>query len=435
MGRSGKERDGGMSELLEKILSDENIRLAQRRVYANKGASGVDGVTVRELAEYMRENWACIKQEIRERRYRPQPVLRVEIPKESGGVRKLGIPSVIDRVIEQAIAQVLSPIWEPLFHDHSYGFRPHRRCEQAIIQLLEYFNDGYTWIVDIDLEKFFDNVPQDRLMSLVNRVIHDGDTESLIRKYLKAGVMVKGEYEETNLGTPQGGNLSPLLSNIMLNELDKELEARGLRFTRYADDCVIVVGSEASAKRVMRTITGWIERKLGLKVNAIKSQITKPTKLKYLGFSFWKDSEKWKARPHGASVQKFRRKLKALCKRNWSIDLTTRINRINALTRGWINYFAIADMKTVMRQIDEHLRVMIRVVIWKQWKVPKKREWGLKKLGVKPWQAHMMSYIKGYMKAVRLPQIKKAISKERLTRRGLVSPLDYYLERHALKLS
>lgn len=395
-----------MSELLEKILCDENIRLAQKRVYQNKGASGVDGVTVQELAEFMQENWTRIREEIRERKYRPQPALRVEIPKESGGMRKLGIPSVVDRVIEQAITQVL-----------------------------EYFNDGYTWIVDIDLEKFFDNVPQDRLMSLVNRVIHDGDTESLIRKYLKAGVMVNGKYEETEIGTPQGGNLSPLLSNIMLNELDKELEARGLRFTRYADDCVIVVGSEASAKRVMRTITDWIERKLGLKVNATKTHITKPTKLKYLGFSFWKDSEKWRARPHEASVQKYKKKLKALCKRSWSIDLTTRTQKINEVTRGWVNYFAVSDMKTNMARIDEHLRVMMRVIIWKQWKVPKKREWGLKKLGVKPWLAHEVSYIRGYMKATRLPQIKRAISKERLTRRGLVSPLDYYLERHALKLS
>ena len=424
-----------MSELLEKILSDENIQLAQKRVYKNKGAGGVDGVTVQELAGYMQENWTRIKQEIRERKYRPQPVLRVEIPKESGGVRKLGIPSVVDRVIEQAITQVLSPIWEPLFHDHSYGFRPGRCCEQAILQLLEYFNDGYIWIVDIDLEKFFDNVPQDRLMSLVNRVIHDGDTESLIRKYLKAGVMVKGKYEETEIGTPQGGNLSPLLSNVMLNELDKELEARGLRFTRYADDCLIVVRSEASAKRAMRTITDWIEKKLGLKVNATKTHITKPSNLKYLGFSFWKDTEKWRARPHQASVQKFKKKLKELCKRNWSIDLTTRITKINEVTRGWINYFAIADMKTSMTQVDGHLRVMMIVIIWKQWKVPKKREWGLKKLGVKPWQAHEMSYIKGYMKVARLPQIKKAISKDKLTRRGLVSPLDYYLERHALKLS
>ena len=425
-----------MSELLEKILSDENIRLAQKRVYTNKGAGGVDGVTVQELAEYMQENWARIKEEIRERKYRPQPVLRVEIPKESGGMRKLGIPCVVDRVIEQAITQVLGPMWEPLFHDHSYGFRPGRSCEQAIIQLLDYFNGGYTWIVDIDLEKFFDNVPQDRLMSLVNRVTHDGDTESLIRKYLKAGVMVKGKYEETEIGTPQGGNLSPLLSNIMLNELDKELEARGLRFTRYADDCVIVVGSEASAKRVMQSTTGWIERKLGLKVNATKTQVTKPTKLKYLGFGFWVDKDgRWRARPHEKSVLKLKEKLKRLCCRSWSIDLTTRINKINSVTRGWINYFAIADMKGAMTQIDSHLRVRMIMIIWKQWKVPKKREWGLKKLGVKPWQAHMLAYMKGYMKTACLAPIKKAISKERLTKRGLVSPLDYYLARHALKLS
>ena len=224
---SGKERRRSMSEMLEKILSDENIEAARKRVCANKGAGGIDGVTTQELEAYMQENWASIKQQIRERTYRPQPVLRVEIPKPNGGKRKLGIPTVMDRVIEQAIAQVLSPIFEPLFIDRSYGFRPNRRCEQAIVKLLEYFNDGYTWIVDIDLEKFFDKVPQDKLMSYVGRVIHDGDTESLIRRYLKAGVMNNGVYKSTNVGTPQGGNLSPLLSNIMLNELDKELESRG----------------------------------------------------------------------------------------------------------------------------------------------------------------------------------------------------------------
>lgn len=237
-----------MSEMLEKILSDENIKTAYKRVFANKGAGGVDGVTVNELEEYMKEHWNSIKAQIRERKYRPQPVLRVEIPKPNGGVRKLGIPTVIDRVIEQAITQVLTPIFDPMFSENSYGFRPNRRCEQAIIKLLEYFNDGYLWIVDIDLEKFFDKVPQDRLMSYVGRVIHDSDTESLIARYLKAGVMNKGKYEPTEIGTPQGGNLSPLLSNIMLNELDKELESRGLRFTRYADDCVIVVKSSAAAK-------------------------------------------------------------------------------------------------------------------------------------------------------------------------------------------
>ena len=358
-----------------------------------------------------------------------------EIPKPNGGVRKLGIPTVIDRTIEQAMAQVLMPIFEPTFSKHSYGFRPGRRAEQAIVQILEYLNDGYEWIVDIDLEKFFDNVPQDKLMSYVNRVIHDGDTESLIQKYLKAGVMVRGKYEATEVGTPQGGNLSPLLSNIMLNELDKELEARGLRFTRYADDCVILVKSSAAATRVMYSVTDWIERKLGLKVNAEKTHTTRPTKLKYLGFGFWRSKEGWRARPHETSVAKYKRKLKQLCKRSWSVDLTYRIGKINAVTRGWINYFALGDMKTAMREIDGHLRVQMIVIIWKQWKVPSKREWGLKKLGIKAWIAHEMSYIKGYMKVAHLPQIKKAISKERLTRRGLVSPMDYYLERHALKLN
>ena len=419
-----------MSRLLDEILSDENISLAQKRVYANKGASGVDGIGVQELSKYMEENWESIKRQIQERKYKPQPVLRVEIPKPNGGVRKLGIPTVIDRVIEQAITQVLSPIFDPLFNEHSYGFRPGRRCEQAIVKLLEYFNDGYEWIVDIDLEKFFDNVPQDRLMSLVNNVIHDGDTESLIRKYLQAGVMVNGKYEETKLGTPQGGNLSPLLSNIMLNELDKELESRGLNFVRYADDCVIVVRSEAAAKRVMYSITDWIERKLGLKVNATKTHTCRPTKLKYLGFGFWKDSEKWRARPHQDSLDKFKRKLKQLCKRNWSVGLKYRIEKLNEVIRGWINYFRIADMKEAMTIIHHHLMTQIRVVIWKQWKVPSKREWGLVKLGIERWKAHEASYAKGYYPVINLPQVKKAISKEILTRRlNLVSPLDYYLEK------
>ena len=341
---SGKEKRRNMSEMLEKILSSENIERAYKRVYANKGAGGVDGVTTKELEEYMRVNWRSIKEQIRARTYKPQPVLRVEIPKPNGGVRKLGIPTVIDRVIEQAITQVLTPIFDPMFSENSYGFRPNRRCEQAITKLLEYFNDGYLWIVDIDLEKFFDNVPQDKLMSFVGRVIHDGDTESLIRKYLKAGVMNRGKYESTEIGTPQGGNLSPLLSNIMLNELDKELESRRLRFTRYADDVVIVLKSKAAATRVMYSITDWIERKLGLKVNATKTKVTPPSKLKYLGFGFWKDKEEWKARPHNDSVQKFKRKLKQLCKRSWSIDLTYRIKKINEVTRGWINYFRKGSM-------------------------------------------------------------------------------------------
>lgn len=418
-----------MSEMLEKILSDENIKAAYKRVYANKGVGGVDGVTINELEEYMRANWKGIKQQIRERKYKPQPVLRVEIPKPNGGVRKLGIPTVIDRVIEQAITQVLTPIFELIFSENSYGFRPNRRCEQAIVKLLEYFNDGYVWIVDIDLEKFFDNVPQDKLMSYVGRVMHDGDTESLIRKYLKAGVMNKGTYEAADIGTPQGGNLSPLLSNIMLNELDKELERRDLRFTRYADDVVIVLKSKAAATRVMYSVTSWIERKLGLKVNATKTKITPPSKLKYLGFGFWKDKTEWKARPHESSVEKFKRKLKQLSKRSWSVDLTYRIEKINEVTRGWINYFRIGSMKNKLHKIDEHLRTRIRVIIWKQWKVPKKRLWGLLKLGVPEWIAHKVAnWGDHYQFVAQKSVLKRAISKEILTKRGLVSIYDYYLK-------
>ncbi len=425
-----------MKNLLDSILAPGNMERAMQQVIRNRGAAGVDGVEVEELKEYMRKNWAGIEQAIRERRYKPQPVKRVEIPKESGGVRKLGIPTVVDRTIEQAIAQVLSPIFEKQFSEHSYGFRPGRSCEQAIVQLLNYFNEGATWIVDIDLEKFFDTVPQDRLMSLVNRTIHNGDVESLIRKYLQAGVMDRGRYEETEVGTPQGGNLSPLLSNIMLNELDKELEARGLRFTRYADDCVIVVGSRASAKRVMYSITEWIERKLGLKVNAEKTCITKPTNLKYLGFGFWKSKEEWRARPHQKSVAKFKRKLKVLCHRSWSVDMTYRLIKLNEVIRGWINYFALGDMKSAMQQVDEHLRTMLRVIIWKQWKVPSKREWGLKKLGVPEWLARKTSqWGNHYQFVAQKSCLKRAVSKEILTRRGLVSPLDYYLKQHALKLN
>ena len=418
-----------MSEMLERILSNENIERAYKKVYANKGAGGVDGVTTKELAEYMQENWGSIKEQIRTRTYKPQPVLRVEIPKPNGGVRKLGIPTVMDRVIEQAITQVITPMFEPSFHENSYGFRPNRRCEQAIVRLLELFNDGFVWVVDIDLEKFFDNVPQDKLMSYVGRVIHDGDTESLIRKYLKAGVMNQGKYEPTDVGTPQGGNLSPLLSNIMLNELDYELDHRHLNFVRYADDVVIVLKSKAAATRVMYSVTSWIERKLGLKVNATKTKVTPPSKLKYLGFGFWSDKGEWKARPHEDSVERLKRKVKALCKRNRSMDLTYRIKKINEVSRGWINYFRIGSMKSKLQNIDEHLRTMVRVVIWKQWKVPSKREWGLRKLGIGKDLARLTANCGDrYQWVVKKTCVARAISKEKLTKRGLVSLSDYYLK-------
>ena len=418
-----------MSVLLEKILDDANLQTAMEKVISNGGSFGVDKVKTDELKAYFDEHQATIKEQIRNRAYSPLPVRRVEIPKPNGGVRKLGIPTVIDRTIQQAIVQILSPIFEPTFSDFSYGFRPNRCCQQAIVKALEYFNDGYIWIVDIDLEKFFDNVPQDKLMSYIHEVINDGDVESLIRKYLQAGVMVNDRYEHTDVGTPQGGNLSPLLSNIMLTKLDKELEARGLRFTRYADDCIIMVRSHAAANRVMHSITSYIERKLGLKVNATKTKITTPGNLKYLGFGFYKDKEGYKAMPHKDSRMKFQRKIKELCARKWSIDLTYRLKKLNEVIRGWINYFRDGSMRSFLTTISSNLRTKLRVIIWKQWKTPQKREWGLKKLGIDKDRARQTAYMGDHYQFICLKLcVRNAISKEILVKRGLVDPLDYYLQ-------
>lgn len=425
-----------MSKLLEQILDRNNLNLAYKKVYANKGASGVDGVTLDELEDYIKLNWSRIRNEIIERKYKPQPVRRVEIPKPNGkGIRRLGIPTVMDRVIQQAIVQVISPIAETHFSNFSYGFRVGRSCEMAIIQVLEYLNEGYEWIIDIDLEKFFDRVPQDKLMSYTHEIINDGDVESLINKYLKAGIMNNGKYESSDIGTPQGGNLSPLLSNIILNKLDKELEARELHFVRYADDIQIMVKSNSSAKRVMASITKWIEKKLGLTVNISKTRITRPTKAKFLGFSFCKQRGHWVSRPHEESIKRFKRNLKKLTSRKWAIALDVRIKKINYLIRGWVNYFSISIMKTHMKEIDSHLRTRMRTIIWKQWKVPQKRYWGLRKLGIGKGLAKLTSNMGDHYQFICLKTcVKRAISKEKLVQKGLVSILDYYQERHILKV-
>ena len=419
-------------ELLEQILAKENLNQAYKKVVANKGVAGVDGITVDEVDKYIKENKEKLLHQIRKRKYKPQPVKRVQIPKENGKMRNLGIPTVFDRIIQQAMVQILSPIFEEQFNDNSFGFRPGRSCEQAVIKALEYLNDGYEWIVDIDLEKFFDTVNQDKLINIIMRTIKDGDVVSLIRKYLSAGVMEKGVVRATEKGTPQGGNLSPLLSNIMLNELDKELEARGLQFVRYADDCIIMVKSEKAANRVLGSITKFIEKKLGLKVNAEKSKVTRPTQTKYLSFSFWKDTKgKWKPKPHIKAYEKLKRKLKALTKRSWSISLDNRIKQINYLVRGWINYFRIANMKKVIQEIDKHLRTRVRIIIWKQWKKPQRKEKALKQLGVKPDIAYNLAYTsKGYQLVAKTDWLKFAINNDRLRKRGLIFLSDQYAKVH-----
>ena len=419
-------------ELLEKVLNDKNLFEAYKQVYKNKGASGVDGVTVDELGYYMYQHKEEIKEQIRSRKYKPSPVRRVYIPKDNGDKRGLGIPTVVDRVIQQAIVQVLSPIYEEQFSETSYGFRPNRSCEMAIIKLLEYFNDGYTWIVDIDLQKFFDTVCHDKLISIIMKTIHDGELVSLIRKYLVSGVMENGIVSPTKVGTPQGGNLSPLLSNIMLNELDKELEKRGLRFTRYADDCVIVVKSEKAANRVMESITKFIEKKLGLKVNVEKSKVARPHQIKYLGFGFYYTKTGIiKPKPHLKSIQKFKRKLKQLTKRSLSISLDKRFVKLNQVIRGWINYFRIADMKTHMQSITSHLNRRIRCIIWKQWKVPNKRIESLRKLGCDEEQAKAIAYSRKKYWNTSL-YISIFITNKRLKQKGLIFPIEHYQKVHTV---
>jgi len=423
-------------ELLEKILNKENLNQAYKRVYANKGVSGVDGVTVEELLDYLKEHKTELLESIRTRKYKPQPVLRVEIPKENGKKRKLGIPTVVDRVIQQAIAQVLTPIYEKQFSESSYGFRPKRSCEMAIIRSLEIINDGSDWVVDIDLERFFDTVHHDRLMNLIHRTIEDGDVLSLIRKYLVSGVMVANEYQETIIGTPQGGNLSPLLSNIMLNELDKELESRGLQFVRYADDCKIFVRSEKAAQRVMKSISHFIEKKLGLIVNVSKSRVGRPQDIKFLGFGYYRDTEgKYQVVPHKESVMKLKRKLKRLTTRRWSISLDDRLKRLKLLIVGWVNYYRLAKMKTVMASLDKRLRKRIRVIIWKQWKKIPKRYDSLRKLGATRRNAHRTANCrKGYQYVCGSATIHATITNERLKKRGLISLSDHYTKVH-LELS
>lgn len=414
---------------MERILREENLKAAYLQVVRNKGAAGVDGMAVEELGGYLSENGESIREKLRTRKYKPQPVRRVEIPKPDGGVRNLGVPTVVDRFVQQAVAQVLTPIFEEQFHDHSYGFRPDRCAQQAVLKALEMMNDGHSWIVDIDLAKFFDTVDHDKLMTIFGRTIKDGDVISVVRKFLVSGVMIDDEYEDTIVGTPQGGNISPLLANIMLNELDKELEARGLSFVRYADDLIIMVGSRQAAERVMRSVTRFIEERLGLKVNAEKSRVDKPKGIKYLGFGFYYDTfaRGYKARPHPKAVAKFRAQMKKLTCRSWGVSNAYKVEKLNQLIRGWINYFKIGSMKKLCARLDQQIRYRIRMCVWKHWKTPKNRAKNLMKLDVPRWAAYEIAYSGARIaRMCHNGWVQKAISNKRLADFGLISMKDYY---------
>jgi RNA-directed DNA polymerase len=381
-------------ELLEKILEDINLEKAIQQVVRNKGSNGVDKMSTMDLKKVMSGEFRNeLKDSIRSRKYRPSPVLRVEIPKADGGKRELGIPTVIDRMIQQAMLQILSPIYESIFSETSYGFRPGISAHMAITQALDYMNQSRDWIVDIDLEKFFDRVNHDKLIQIVSETVKDGDVVSLIRKYLQSGVMIDEEYKESVIGTPQGGPLSPLLANIILDKLDKELESRGLKFVRYADDIQIYVGTEKAANRVMKNVTRFLEEELKLKVNITKSEVRRPNDpdTKFLGFGFYKDPRAYlyKAKPHAKSIKALRDKIKYITSRSNGWNMDKRLNSLRNLFRGWFNYFKLGTIKTLSGVIDSYTRFRLRIVIWKQWKKVSTKYRALIKLGIdksKAWE-------------------------------------------------
>jgi RNA-directed DNA polymerase len=369
------------SSMLEEILDYRNITKALKRVTSNKGAGGVDGMQTDELRGWLEANWTLLKQSLVEGSYRPQPVRKVEIPKPQGGMRMLGIPTVLDRLLGQAIQQWLSLQYDPGFSENSYGFRQGRNAHQAVEQAKKYVEEGNVWIVEMDLDQFFDRVNHDKLMGKLAKRISDKRTLKLIRSYLNSGIMEGGLVSPRQEGTPQGSPLSPLLSNIVLDELDKELEARGHRFVRYADDISIYVKSEKAAERVKESITEYIEKKLKLKANREKTKVSRPQQSTLLGFSFYRSKDKWEVRIAPKTLKRIKEKIRAKTKRKDPSNAGEKIKKLEAFIEGWVNYFRIARARSVMRTLDEMVRSRLRTGIWKQWKRPRTRIRNLRKLG------------------------------------------------------
>lgn len=416
---------------LERILSRENLLLAMKRVISNKGSHGVDGMTVYELKQFLQMNWIRIREDIFNNEYKPMPVRRVEIPKPSGGTRLLGIPTVLDRFIQQAIAQELNLIYDENFSENSFGFRPRRAAKDAIKKAESYINEGYRWVVDIDLEKFFDKVNHDILMYKLSKDIKDKRVLKLIRKYLQSGIMINGIVVSNEEGTPQGGPLSPLLSNIMLDELDKELEKRGHRFCRYADDCNIYVKSKRAGERVMKNITSFIEGKLKLKVNINKSAVERPWKRKFLGFTLGIMFGKAYSSISKQSLKKHKDKLREILSRSNPMTLKQRIIKLNQVNIGWINYYGIAKCKGIAVQLDKWIKLRLRMYIWKQWKKVKTRYKNLKKLGLNHYQAIKFANTrKGYWRVANSAILKTTLTNQFFNDLGLKSLTRQYIKIH-----
>lgn len=413
--------------LLEQILSPSNLNKSYKRVKSNAGSGGVDGMEVESLKDYLVKNKEALIQSILDGTYRPNPVLRVEIPKDNGTKRKLGIPTVVDRVVQQAIMQVLSPIYEKQFSNNSYGFRPKRSAHQALKQCKDYITAEHYYAVDMDLDKFFDTVNQSKLVEVLSRTIKDGRVISLIHKYLNAGLVLRNKFEETKEGVPQGGPLSPLLSNIMLNELDKELEIRGHRFVRYADDLVILCKSKRSAERTLTNIIPFIENKLFLKVNKEKTRVAYISNIKFLGYSFYVRDKEGRLRLHPKTITKMKARIKELTSRSNGWGNARRKEALRQYITGWVNYFKLADMKSLLPKVDEWYRRRLRMIIWKQWKRIKTRLRNLIKLGIdkhKAWE-HANTR-KSYWRTANNPFVKLSISNDRLKQAGFIFFTDHY---------